>query len=216
MAEPKKNKTKQTNLYISRLKGVTSLVNPDYTPNIKIDNNQGWQQVLIALKQHKEQTQIKLDWEEFYYRVNHVQAMYNQVKQTDEHLQKEEINKLIKSSIPGYDPQNSSFNEFSCWKNLYDQILAVKENIIFEQNQNVVLEQEINVLEEEINVLEQKIHILEDERKSALDIIKSDNNDLEKSHANMHAKVTNLLEEIITENTKLNVQLWGSTSSEIG
>ncbi|CAG8831932.1 25180_t:CDS:1, partial [Racocetra persica] len=44
MAEPKKNKTKQTNLYISRLKGVTSLVNPDYTPNIKIDNNQGWQQ----------------------------------------------------------------------------------------------------------------------------------------------------------------------------
>ncbi|CAG8775637.1 19593_t:CDS:1, partial [Racocetra fulgida] len=42
-------------------------------PNIKIDNNQGWQQVLIVLKKHKKQTQINLDWEEFYYRVNFVQ-----------------------------------------------------------------------------------------------------------------------------------------------
>ncbi|CAG8823495.1 20309_t:CDS:2, partial [Dentiscutata erythropus] len=56
------------------LKEETSLVNPDYTPNIKIDNYQGWQQ----------QTML----------------MYNQVKRTDKHLQKEEINKLIKSSIP--------------------------------------------------------------------------------------------------------------------
>ncbi|CAG8749480.1 8941_t:CDS:1, partial [Racocetra persica] len=81
-----------------------------------------WQQVLIALKKHKEQTQINLDWEKFYYRINHVQAMYNQVKRTDEHLQKEEINKLIKSLISGYDPQNSSFNEFSYWKKFYNYI----------------------------------------------------------------------------------------------
>ncbi|RIB24455.1 hypothetical protein C2G38_2168594 [Gigaspora rosea] len=110
MTESKKNKTKQTNLYILRLNGETSL------------------QVLIALKKHKEQTQINLDWEEFYYRVNHVQAMYNQVKRTDEHLQKEKINKLIKESIPGYDPQNSSFNEFSHWKKFYNHIVSVIEN----------------------------------------------------------------------------------------
>ncbi|CAG8840970.1 9240_t:CDS:1, partial [Racocetra persica] len=54
---------------------------------------------------------------------------------TDEHLQKEEINKLIKSSIPGYDPQNSSFNEFSRWKKFYNHIvLLIIENPKLQEN----------------------------------------------------------------------------------
>ncbi|CAG8795265.1 39571_t:CDS:1, partial [Gigaspora margarita] len=44
------------------------------------------------------------------------------------------INKLIKSSIPGYDPQNSSFNEFSRWKKFYNHIVLLIENPKLQEN----------------------------------------------------------------------------------
>ncbi|CAG8842193.1 33834_t:CDS:1, partial [Gigaspora margarita] len=56
------------------------------------------------------------------------------LSEPDEHLQKEEINKLIKSSIPGYNPQNSSFNEFSCWKKFYNHIILLIKNPKLQEN----------------------------------------------------------------------------------
>ncbi|CAG8573553.1 2972_t:CDS:2 [Cetraspora pellucida] len=48
------------------------------------------------------------------------------------------------------------------------------------------------------------------------DKIKGEYNDFDILHAKMRNEVTNLLEEINTENTKLNVRLWGTTAYEIG
>ncbi|CAG8815372.1 13406_t:CDS:2, partial [Cetraspora pellucida] len=50
----------------------------------------------------------------------------------------------------------------------------------------------------------------------ARDKIKGEYNDLNIFYSNMHNEVANLLEEIITENTKLNVRLFGPTAYEIG
>ncbi|CAG8557298.1 10523_t:CDS:1, partial [Racocetra fulgida] len=71
------NKKKQTTLFLSRLNGESEFLSPTYTPNISYISK--WSDQLNYLKLRKEQTQINLEWEEFYFRIYHAKALYKEI-----------------------------------------------------------------------------------------------------------------------------------------
>ncbi|CAG8447227.1 7248_t:CDS:1 [Dentiscutata erythropus] len=135
MVETSSKKKRQTILFTSRLNGKEPLVNPTYTPNVSTIKDQTWPEFLLYLKKHKEQLQINMEWEEFYYRINHVKAMYKQIMEFDENLRSKKINQMIKDSIPNYKILKSNLCEFSRWKRFYKlTVLLIEDPVLKEKN----------------------------------------------------------------------------------
>lgn len=134
MVEPNKKK-KQTILFTSRLNGKAPLIYPTHTPNVSTIKDQGWPEFLLHLKKNKEQLQINMEWEEFYYRINHVKEIHKQIMEIDENSRSKKINQIIKDSIPNYNTIKNNLCEFSRWKKFYKLIaLLIEDPTLKEKN----------------------------------------------------------------------------------
>ncbi|CAG8835907.1 9606_t:CDS:1, partial [Gigaspora margarita] len=109
------------------LNGESKLLSPTYTPNIS--NISKWPDQLYYLKSRKEQTQINLEWEEFYFRIYHAKALYKEISGNgDEKEKKKMLSELIKQSIPNFDNLKNKLCEFSRWKKFYKLIVLLIED----------------------------------------------------------------------------------------
>ncbi|KAF0556437.1 hypothetical protein F8M41_015350 [Gigaspora margarita] len=117
-------KKKQTIRSLSILNGDAQPLSPAYTPNI---NNSNWPNQLKNLKLRKENAQINLEWEEFYIRINHVKAIYEEISSIEDNKSRnKKLHDLIKASIPNFN--NDQLCEFSRWKKFYKRIVLLIEN----------------------------------------------------------------------------------------
>ncbi|CAG8453999.1 16703_t:CDS:1, partial [Dentiscutata heterogama] len=120
------------------LNGESELSISTYTPNIHY--NSKWVDQLNHLKIRKEQTQVNLEWEEFYIRICHIKALYKEISVIDnEKKRKKRLSDLIKQSIPNYFNLKNQLCEFSRWKRFYKLIVLLIEDSTLSAN-NISLE----------------------------------------------------------------------------
>ncbi|CAG8795155.1 19168_t:CDS:1, partial [Dentiscutata erythropus] len=120
------------------LNGESELSIPTYTPNIHY--NSKWVDQLNYLKIRKEQTQVNLEWEEFYIRICYAKALYKEISVIDdEKKRKKRLSDLIKQSIPNYFNLKNQLCEFSRWKRFYKLIVLLIEDSTLSAN-NIPLE----------------------------------------------------------------------------